>query len=120
MIKFVITLLVIAVMLSAVAVGWPKLTSQPRPVALARVNDFVKDTSVGKNIALALGITDQSIEPINVASVASSLAQGIAKAAAGRAQHIVVTQAVRQLASQFDALSKSDKEQIQGLICTNE
>lgn len=118
MLRFVLTLFAAGVIVSGVAIAWPRLTSQPRPEPLTRVNDIVKNTPVGKNIANVLGISDnESVEPINIASVASSLSASLIKAAEDRAARIVVTQAVRQLASQFDGLPENDKKQIQEFIC---
>ncbi len=118
MIQFVIIFLVAAVTISGVAVAWPKFSSEPRPAPLVKVNDIVKGTPVGKNIASVMGISNETTaEPINVASVATSLKEKLVKAVGEKAQHIVVTQAVRQLASQFDTLPDGDKKQIQELIC---
>ncbi len=109
------------VTVSGVAIAWPKFTSQPRPDPLTRVNDIVKNTPVGKNIAKVLGISDDmSTEPINIASVASSLTERIAQTVQDRASHIVVTQAVRQLAWQIDKLSAGDRQQVQELLCKPE
>ncbi len=121
MIQFILTFFMAVVTVSGVAIAWPKFTSQPRPEPLSRVNDIVKNTPVGKNIANVLGISDnESVEQINIASVASSLTERIAQTVEDRTSRIVVTQAVRQLASQVDKLSSEDRKQIQDLICKSE
>ncbi|MDO8451400.1 MAG: hypothetical protein Q7S76_00855 [bacterium] len=110
----------LAFSLVAVGIGslvWPKLTANPRPEPLENVYDIVSKTSLGREIENVLGVTDQQETPVNIGSVAATLAGSAAHALEEKAQSIVVSQALMQIANQFDNLPEDQKEQIQEALC---
>ncbi len=116
--NIIVSLLLSAITVAGASIAWPRLTNQPRPEPLEKVNSIVKDTALGKSFANVLGVSDQqSVEPINVASEASKLTASIMKTAQERAAKIVVTQAVRQLINQIGNLPAEEQAQIQELLC---
>lgn len=116
--NIIVSLVLSAVTVAAGSIAWPRITNQPRPEPLDQVNNFVKDTSLGKSFANFLGVSSPSAEPINVASEASKLTANIIKSAQERAAKIVVTQAVRGLLAQIGNLPPEDQTQIHDLLCT--
>ena len=102
----------------ATSLAWPRLTEKERPAALQKVHDIVLQTPQGKMAAEILGVQDETtIEPINVASVAASVASSVTSAVTNKAQEVVTRQAVQQISRQIDQLPPEQKAQLQEIFC---
>jgi hypothetical protein len=116
--NFFIALVVAAASLTTGSIAWPRLTAQPRPQLLQEVHDVAIKTSIGKQTANVLGVSDEAnIQPINFGQVASSIVDAAKNAAQKRVQTVVVQNAVNQLSAQFEKLPRDQKEQIQQALC---
>lgn len=116
--QFVLALLIGVTSLASGSLVWPRLTSQTRPKLLQSVHDIVLKTSVGKQGAMVLGVSDEAhVEPINIGQSVSSAASSLRNAVQNRVQTIIVGNAVNQLSTQFDRLPKDQKEHIQQILC---
>jgi hypothetical protein len=116
--QFILALGIALTSLTGGSLIWPRLTDQPRPELLEKVHDIALQTSVGKQGAQVLGVSDESqVEPINVGQLVTNALDGVKTAAQNRVQTIIVGNAVNQLSSQFDRLPEGQKEQIQQILC---
>jgi hypothetical protein len=108
-----------AVVVSFASLLWPKFTAQPRPPALTKVREMVVQTSVGKQAADVLGVSDDATPgPVNVGSFITSEGNAIVSNVGKAAQNAVTSKVIEQLASQFDKLPDDQKTQFQTLICS--
>lgn len=118
MLQFIIAVMVAITSLAGGSLAWPRLTSQSRPKLLQEVHDLVIKTSVGKQTASVLGVTNEAqVEPINIGNIVGSTIQGVTSSVQNRVQTVIVGNAVNQLRSQFDKMPKSQQEQIQQILC---
>lgn len=119
--RFIIGLIVAGATLSVASMIWPKFSASARPQPLEELHTIVANTPLGQRLEEVLGVTDEAdVEQVNIASVASSLTQSALGTLEDRARFIIVSQAVRQLASQFNDLPQDQKQQVQDLICVPE
>jgi hypothetical protein len=116
--NFIIALIVAVVTISGGSLAWPKITSQPRPKLLQDVKNIVIKTSIGKDTATVLGVSDEAhITPVNLGQVASGAVGQVKTVIQNRVQAVIVGNAVNQLHQQFERLSTDQKTQIQEIIC---
>jgi hypothetical protein len=116
--QFVLALVIGVASLASGSLLWPRLTTQARPKLLQDVHDVVLKTSIGREGASVLGVSDEAhIEPINIGQAVGSAAAGLKTAVQNRVQTIIIGNAVNQLSSQFDRLPKDQKEHIQQILC---
>jgi hypothetical protein len=117
--NFIIALVVATVTIAGGSLAWPRITTQPRPRLLQDVKNVVMKTSVGKDTATVLGVTDEKhVAPINLGAVAAGAVGQVKTAIQNRVQAVIVGNAVNQLHQQFERLSPDQKKQIQQSICT--
>lgn len=118
MIKFISALLIAAVSVVGVSLLWPRFTSEPRPVILTQVKDFVIQTPQGYEAANVLGVSDErNVEPFDIRVTAENIAFNIMNTLKKRATDVVVTQAVRQLQKKYEELPPDQQQQLQQIIC---
>lgn len=118
MIKIVAIGLISALTMSLVSLAWPRLTAQSRPMPLQKVHDVVLGTQIGQQAAETLGVASPSgVTPIDPKQIVQSAIQTVVTTIERRTQEVVVTNAVKQLNSQFDQLPQDQKQQIQTIIC---
>lgn len=116
--RFILVTIGTSLVISAASIMWPKLTTKARPQALQVVHDVVIKTSAGQQLSNVLGVTDEtSVQPINISSVASTVANGAVSALTKQAQNVVVTQATNEIAKQYDQLSPDQKQVLENIIC---
>ena len=116
--QFMGVLLGAAVTIISTSLAWPRLTEKERPIALQKVHDIVLQTPQGKAAAEILGVqNEEGVEPINVASVAASVASSVTSAVTNKAQEVVTRQAVQQITRQIDQLPPEQKSQLQEIFC---
>lgn len=117
-VQFLLTLMMAGATVAGTSLLWPKLTDKPRPKPLEEVKNMVLKTPMGQQAAVVLGVTnEETIEPINVASVAASVTSNVSSAITNKAQEIVTRQAVEQLTRQIDQLPPEQKTQLQEIFC---
>ncbi len=118
LIKFLLVFFIAAGVVSVAAIGWGRVTTRPKPQALEAVSAFVIKTPAGAALAQVLGAeAEEPQPPINVSSVAASLVGNVAGAIAQRAQHAVASQAIMQVANQYDQLPEDQKKLLESFIC---
>jgi phosphotransferase system IIB component len=116
--NFILALVVATVTIAGGSLAWPRITTQPRPKLLQDVKNIVIKTSVGKETANVLGVSDEAhVAPINLGKVAAGAAGQVKTMIQNRVQAIIVGNAVNQLHQQFERLSPDQKKQIQQSIC---
>lgn len=116
--KFIIVLLIAFVSVGSASILWPKFTNRPVPKPLNDVRERIIQTDIGKTAEDILGVSREAeSEPINVASVASSLVQTAITTVERQAQRIVIQQTVEQLKKQLDTLPPEEKKDIQDIFC---
>jgi ribonuclease HII len=116
--NFIIALAIATASLVSGSLVWPRLTTQQRPRLLQEVHDVALKTSIGKETANVLGVSDETnIQPMNIGQMTYSLVNSAKDAVQKRVQTVIVGNAVNQLSSQFDRLPKEQKEQIQQILC---
>lgn len=119
--RFIIGLIVAGATMSVVSIMWPKFSASARPQPLEELHSIVATTPLGQRLEEVLGVSDEAdVEQVNIASVASSLAQSALGTLEDRARFIIVSGAVRHIASQYNDLPKDQKQQVQDLICAPE
>jgi hypothetical protein len=117
-VKLFLSVAVFGVTIFVGSLLWPKLTSAPRPEVLQQVHNIVIKTPQGAAAAQVLGVKDDStVEPINLAQVATDALNGIKSAAEKRAQTILVSQVTQQLMNQYEKLPEDQQLQLQQIIC---
>jgi len=116
--KYIFALVGFGIVISAMIISWNRFTDKPRPDVLEDLNNFLRNTQFGINIAQVLGATDETaIEKIDIRKSADEIYNALRFQAEERAKNIIITQAVRQLYSQFNNLSGDQRSQIRDLIC---
>ena len=116
--QFLAALLSASVVVGGTSLLWPKLTTAPRPKQLAAVREVVLRTPIGQQAATVLGVADETnIEPINVSSLAGSLAQQAAGAVTDKVTEQVTSRAVSQIVSQIDKLPQDQRQALEQAIC---
>jgi len=103
---------------SVVSVAWPKFTGTPRPEALEKVHEIVKDTIIGKKTAQVLGVSyEKKTEPIDAGKLVNNLKDWAGQKIQDRASEIVTKQAVTQINQGFGKLSSREQEILREAIC---
>jgi hypothetical protein len=116
--NFIVALAVAVASLVSGSLAWPRLTTVTRPKLLQEVHDIALTTSIGKQTANVLGVSDETnIQPLNIGQMTYSLVDSAKAAIQKRAQTVIVGNAVNQLNSQFDRLPTEQKKQIQEILC---
>ncbi len=116
--QFIIAIMVAVTSLAGGSLAWPRVTTQTRPKLLQDVHDIVIKTSIGKQTAQVLGVSDEAhTEPINIGQIAGSAITGIKASLQSRVQTVIVGNAVNQLKTQFDKMPQDQKTQIQEILC---
>ncbi len=119
MFQFFAALLGTGFVVSTVSLLWPRFTQQPRPPQLERVREVVMKTPIGQQAATILGVSDEaSIEPINVSSLAGSLAQQAGNVVTEKVAQEVTSRAVIQIISQIDKLPDAQRKTLEQAVCT--
>jgi hypothetical protein len=116
--KFLVTGIFSFVMVSIISIAWPKFTGLPRPEPLVRIHEIVRDTTMGKQTAMVLGVHDEkNIEPIDAKILVGQLQGWAGDAIKERATQIVTKQAVNQIGKGFESLSDREKAVLREAIC---
>ncbi|EKD87585.1 MAG: hypothetical protein ACD_36C00013G0003 [uncultured bacterium] len=108
--QFLVALVGSGLVLSTVSLVWPKFTDQPRPPQLEKVREVVMQTPLGQQAAAYL-------EPINVSSVAGTLAEKAGSAVTEKVTQEVTSRAVSQIISQIDTLPQDQRTLLEEAIC---
>jgi len=116
--NFIVALVTATVVVAGGSLAWPRLTNKPRPKIVNDVKNVVMTTSIGRQTANVLGVSDEThLTQVNLGQVASGAVGQVKKAVEDRVQEIVIGNAVNQLRQEFDKLSPDQKNQIQQIIC---
>ena len=87
-----------------------KFTDKQRPPQLEKVREVVMQTPLGQQAAAYL-------EPINVSSVAGTLAEKAGSAVTEKVTQEVTSRAVSQIISQIDTLPQDQRTLLEEAIC---
>lgn len=116
--QFLLVALSSAAVVVTASLGWPRITTSPRPEPLTKVHDMVVETPFGRELANTLGVSDQArIEQINISSVAAGVAGSVGAEIQKKTQSAVLSTVVQQLLKQYGQLSSEQQQDIQTLIC---
>lgn len=97
---------------------WPRISSDPRPIALTKVRDMVIETPAGANLASVLGVADESAaEPININDMVVTGTTAVINTVATTAQRAVTNRVLETLVGQFNGLPEEDKASFRAQIC---
>lgn len=101
-----------ALAISISSLLWPKLTNKPSPPALTQVKHIVEQTSLGKQAADVLGVSENQVtESINISDWAVAQGNAIVLNVAQSASHAVVSQIVNKL-------TEDQKVELQQILCS--
>jgi hypothetical protein len=118
-IKFLITLIFVAFVLTIVSIAWPRFMQSSRPEPIAKVYQAVSQTQFGKEIGTVLGVSVEGKgEPFNLESEIQRLSTMAMKKIEDEAKTIIARNAVIQLKNQYDTLPIEMKTEIQNAICS--
>jgi len=106
-----------AVVVSVVSLLWPKFTEKPQPQALEAVRNTVLGTEIGKSTAELLGVTDKSVQPINLSDTVSSVAGVVTSSVEQKVQQIVSDQVAAQVIKQYQQLPATQQDRVVEMIC---
>jgi len=115
--RYFLVVLGTSVAVAGASLLWPKVTSRPRPETLGKVHDLVIKTDLGQRAAQILGVEDESVEPVNVVSVASQFASTAIAGVVEKVQEAAVSQAMSALVNQYEQLPSEQKKELEQLIC---
>jgi hypothetical protein len=117
--QFVAALVITGGSVGLVSLAWPRISNEPRPAPLEYVRDYVVTTPLGNQAAQILGVNDdKSAGPIDLGSVASSVAGSVVSSVEEKAQEFVARKAAEQLMERIHALPPDQQQQVLELLCT--
>ena len=116
-IKYILVAIAGAVVVSVVSLLWPKFTEKPQPQALEAVRNTVLGTEIGKSTAELLGVTDKSVQPINLSDTVSSVAGVVTSSVEQKVQQIVSDQVAAQVIKQYQQLPATQQDRVVEMIC---
>ncbi len=116
-IKYTLVAIAGAAVVSVVSILWPKFTEKPQPQALEAVRNTVLGTEIGKNTAEFLGVTDASVQPLNLSDTVSSVAGVVTSSVEQKVQQIVSDQVAAQVIKQYQQLPVKQQEQVVEMVC---
>lgn len=117
LIKFILTLVMATITVSAGSLVWPRVTKIPEPPMLRQVHDIVIQTDIGRQANNVLGADTAVSQPINVQTVITNATNAIVSGVEDKAQQIVIDQAVKQILNQLDKLPQDQKQEIKDQLC---
>lgn len=118
MVKYVFASLIGAGIVGLLSLVWPRFTAQTEPEALRIVRDNVLGTEIGKNTAHLLGVSDESIEPINLSDTVASVAGVVTSSVEQKVFQIVSDQVASQVIKQYQQLPIPQQERVVEIVCT--
>ena len=116
-IKYILVAIAGAVVVSVVSFLWPKFTEKPQPQALEAVRNTVLGTEIGKSTAELLGVTDKSVQPLNLSDTVSSVAGVVTSSVEQKVQQIVSDQVAAQVIKQYQQLPATQQDRVVEMIC---
>ena len=116
-IKYILVAIAGAVVVSVVSLLWPKFTEKPQPQALEAVRNTVLGTEIGKSTAELLGVTDTSVQPLNLSDTVSSVAGVVTSSVEQKVQQIVSDQVAAQVIKQYQQLPATQQDRVVEMIC---
>ena len=119
--RFVGAVVVAGFLVSITSLLWPRVLQSPRPDALNKVHDVVLGTQVGQRMADVLGVSDEAhIEPIYVGEAAQSVGVSVLGVIESRARYVILTQAIRQIMTQYERLPLDQQDSLRTYICSTQ
>ena len=116
-IKYVLVALTGAAVVSVISLLWPRFTAKPQPQALEAVRNTVLGTEIGKSTAELLGVTDASVQPLNLSDTVSSVAGVVTSSVEQKVQQIISDQVAAQVIKQYEQLPQKQQEQVVEMVC---
>jgi tryptophan synthase alpha subunit len=117
-VKFMIVFVFAGIVVSGASLIWPKLTKNPRPEPLTQLRDAIVSTQTGKDIAQALGVSDESkVEQMNIASVAGIMVSTVATQIQQKAEEAATREVIVQVVKKIETLAPDQQEAIRKEIC---
>ncbi|MBI3956322.1 hypothetical protein HY339_03630 [Candidatus Gottesmanbacteria bacterium] len=106
-----------AAVVALVSLLWPKVTTEPEPVALEQVRGTVLGTKAGQTAANLLGVTDKNVQPVNMTDTISSVAGVVTSSVEQKVQQIVSDQVAAQVIKQYQQLPATQQDRVEEMIC---
>lgn len=116
-IKYTLVAMVGAGVVSVVSLLWPRFTAKPQPQALEAVRNTVLGTEIGKSTAELLGVTDASVQPLNLSDTVSSVTGAVTSSVEQKVQQIVSDQVAAQVIKQYQQLPTTQQDRVIEMIC---
>lgn len=106
-----------AAVVALVSLLWPKVTTEPEPVALEQVRGTVLGTKAGQTAANLLGVADKNVQPVNMTDTISSVAGVVTSSVEQKVQQIVSDQVAAQVIKQYQQLPATQQDRVEEMIC---
>ena len=94
-----------------------EIYGQTPPPRLEAVRKAVLGTEIGQNTAQFLGVSEDSVTPIDVSQTVSSVAGVVTSSVEQRVSKIVSDQIAAQVVKQYEQLPVLQKDQVMEIIC---
>ncbi len=116
--RFILAALTTGVAVSGVSLVWPKFTSKPAPDPLVQVRDVVLQTSIGKQAAEVLGVSDGTqTAPVDIGSAAGSIVNTVMQDMEKKVQDAATKEIIIQVINKIETLDPGQKEEVKKAIC---
>jgi hypothetical protein len=114
--QFIGAMLAAGVLVVGSSFLWPRLTGQDRPSLLEEVHTKALETELGQRAENILGDTDNK-EPINVASVSSTVINTVGQTVQKKSEEIIQTRITEEFIRRIELLPTTEKEKVEQAIC---
>lgn len=117
LVRFLIVSGMAFLVLSGVAIGWPKYSSRERPELLTRIATGVSGTAVGNSLSNVLGVTDEAPRPLDLRQTGLDAAGRAGGAISAYSRKVFVSWVAGQLRRQQEFLHDPAYDEIRQVIC---
>jgi hypothetical protein len=119
-VRFILTLGILVACVAVISIVWPRFTNKPRPAPLTQIYEAVKQTPLGEQTANVLGVTTDTVPPMDIQVVAGDIFKAAANSAKQKAQEFMISRVLIQFMKQYENLSDNDKTFVRANICQPE
>lgn len=115
--KYAVVAVLGAATLALMSLVWPKFTEKPEPQALEQIRTTVLGTEIGQSTAELLGVTQESVKPLNLSDAVSSVAGMVTSSVEQKVAQIVSDQVASQVVKQYQQLPSLQQDHVVEMIC---
>lgn len=118
LIRFILTLISTAVVVSGTSLAWPRFTTAPRPKPLEQFHNAVVQTPVGAQLEQVLGTSDNKINLTEqIKNTAGQVITNATKVVEEKTKEIVTNRIVDQLITEWNTISPETQKELKETIC---